>query len=394
METQSTNFDKIQKPAFILGIIGLAASAIGFTTEHEQFAHSYLLAYVFWLALAGGSLVLLMIHHMVSGRWGYVIQRPVEAAARTFPLFALLFIPILLSMHELYHWTHAEDVAKDHILQWKAPYLNEPFFQVRAAIYFVVWIGLAYILSGWSNKLDQTEDANTVKKLRALSSVGILAFALTMTFASFDWVMSLEPHWFSSIYGALFMVGQGLATFAFMSIIAAHMGKSAPLKGVITTQQYHDIGNMMFAFTVLWTYMSFSQYVIIWSGNLPEETFWYLDRARPGWLPVSFMLFGLNFVFPFLIMLFKSNKRNPDRLKWIALWVLSVRTIDFYWQIGPTFRESALDLHWLDAATFIGVGGIWLAVFFAILKRRPLLIKHDPRFGAFAAGGQAGHHES
>lgn len=392
METQTTNFGKFQAPALILGILGLAASAYGFMSSHEQFAQSYLLAYVFWLALAGGSLALLMIHHLVSGRWGFVIQRPVEAAARTFPLFALLFIPILFSMHDLYHWTHTEDVAKDHILQWKAPYLNEQFFQIRAAIYFVVWIGLAYLISGWSNKLDQAEDAGTVKKIRAWSAVGIVAFALTMTFASFDWVMSLEPHWFSSIYGALFMVGQGLATFAFMAIIAAYMGKSSPLKGVITAQQYHDIGNMMFAFTVLWTYMSFSQFVIIWSANLPEETTWYLDRAKPGWLSVSIVLAALNFILPFLIMLFRDNKRNPDRLKWIALWVLSVRTIDFYWQIGPTFRESALDLHWLDAATFVGVGGIWLALFFAILKKRPLLIKHDPRFSAFAAGGEAGHH--
>jgi hypothetical protein len=391
METQTTDFGKFQKPAFVLGLIGLAASAYGFKTNHDQFAQSYLLAFVYWLALAGGSLALLMIHHLVSGRWGFVIQRPVEAAARTMPLFALLFIPIVLNMHQLYEWTHAEVVAADHILQWKAPYLNEHFFKIRAVIYFVVWIFLAYTISSWSNKLDQSEDADTVKKIRALSAIGIVVFALTMTFASFDWVMSLTPHWFSSIYGALFMVGQGLATFAFMSIMAAYMGKSSPFKGVTTAQQYHDVGNMMFAFTILWTYMSFGQFVIIWSANLPEETTWYLDRAGPGWLFISVMLFIMNFVLPFLFMLFKSNKRNPDKLKWIALWVLTMRITDYYWQIGPTFRESALDLHWLDAATFVGIGGLWLAVFFTLLKRRPLMIKHDPRFSAFAAGGGSGH---
>lgn len=391
METQPTDFGKFQKPAFIFGLIGAAASAYGFKADHGQFASSYLLAFIFWLGLAGGSLALLMIHHLCSGRWSFVIQRPVEAAARTMPLMALLFIPVALSMHELYEWTHAEEVAHDHILQWKSVYLNDHAFLMRAAGFFVLWTILAYTLSGWSNRLDQTEDAGSVRKLRALAAVGLVMFGLSMTFASFDWLMSLEPHWFSSIYGALFMVGQGLSTFAFMAIIAAYMGKHSPLKGVITTQQYHDIGNMMFAFTILWTYMSFSQFIIIWSGNLPEETFWYLNRGRPGWLPVSFMLFGMNFVLPFLVMLFKVNKRNPDRLKRVAIWVLSVRLIDLYWQIGPTFRERALDLHWLDAATFVGIGGIWLTVFFALLKKRPLLIKHDPRFSAFAAG-QAGHH--
>jgi hypothetical protein len=392
METQTTDFGKFQKAAFVLGLIGLIASAYGYKTSHEQFASSYLLAFVFWLALAGGSLALLMIHHLVSGRWGFVIQRPVEAAARTMPLFALLFIPVVLCMHELYEWTHLEVVANDRVLSGKAGYLNEKFFLMRAAVYFVVWTVLAYTLSCWSNKLDHTEDAETVKKIRALSAIGIVAFAITMTFASFDWVMSLEPHWFSSIYGALFMVGQGLATFAFMSMMAAYMGKREPLHGVITPRQYHDVGNMMFAFTILWTYMSFSQFVIIWSGNLPEETFWYLDRGGPGWLPVSFILAAFNFVLPFVFMLIANNKRNPDRLKKIAFWVFTVRAIDYYWQIGPTFRDSALDLHWLDAATFVGVGGLWLAVFFTLLKRRPLLIKHDPRFSAFAAGGQSGHH--
>lgn len=391
METQSTDFGKFQKPALVLGLIGLAFSVYGFKTNHEQFASSYLLAFIFWLALSGGGLALLMIHHLVSGRWTFVIQRPLEAAARTIPLFAILFVPILLSMHELYHWTDADAVAHSHVLQWKAPYLNEASFQIRAAIYFVIWIGLAYTLSGWSNKLDREECADTVKKIRALSAVGILAFALSMSFASFDWTMSLEPHWFSSIHGVLFMVGQGLTTFAFMAILVAYMGKRSPLKGVITGQQYHDIGNMMFAFTVLWTYMSFSQFIIIWSANLPEETNWYLIRGTPGWLTVSWILFACNFVIPFLIMLIANNKRNPDRLKWIALWVISVRTIDLYWQIGPTFRANAIDLHWLDAATFIGIGGLWLAIFFALLKRRPLLIKHDPRFSAFAAGGNAGH---
>jgi len=392
METQKTDFGKFQKPAFVLGLIGLVASAYGYKTSHEVFASSYLLAFVFWLALAGGSLALLMIHHLVSGRWGFVIQRPVEAAARTMPLFALLFIPVVLCMHELYEWTHLEVVAQDRVLSGKAGYLNEKFFLIRAAIYFVVWTGLAFTISSWSNKLDHTEDAETVKKIRALSAIGIVAFAITMTFASFDWVMSLEPHWFSSIYGALFMVGQGLATFAFMSMMAAYMGKREPLHGVITPRQYHDVGNMMFAFTILWTYMSFSQFIIIWSGNLPEETFWYLDRGGPGWLPVSFILAACNFVLPFVFMLIANNKRNPDRLKKIAFWVFTVRAIDYYWQIAPTFRDNALDLHWLDAATFVGIGGLWLAVFFAILKRRPLLIKHDPRFSAFAAGGQSGHH--
>lgn len=395
MENQTVSFGKWQRIGWLAAVVGLAASAYGYKTNHAQFAQSYLLAFVYWFAFAGGSLALLMIHHLVSGRWGFVVQRPLEAAARTIPLFALLFIPIVLSMHDLYHWTHADAVEHDHLLQWKSRYLNSSGFLLRAGIFFVIWTFLAYTLSSWSNRLDTQEDAATVRRLRALAAPGMVVFALTMTFASFDWLMSLEPHWFSSIYGALFMVGQGLATFCLMAIMAYALGRREPIQKVITPRQYHDLGNFMFAFTILWTYMSFSQFIIIWSGNLPEETFWYMQRSNEegrDWLSVSILLAVLNFFVPFILMLFKANKFNPGRLRLIALWILAVRALDYYWQIGPTFRTRAADLHWLDAATFVGVGGLFLAVFLGLLAKRPILIKHDPRFSAFAAGGSQGHH--
>jgi len=395
MENQTTLFGKIQKSALLFGLIGLAASAYGFMTNHDQFAQSYLLSYMYWLALAGGSLGILMLHHMVNGRWGFVIQRPLEAGARTFPLMILLFVPIAFSIHELYEWSHLDVVAHDHILQMKQAYLNETSFLIRAAVYLIVFAVLGAVISKWSNKHDTDEDAKLVDKIRVLAAPGILIFVLITSVMAIDWMMSLEPHWFSSIYGVVFMVGQGLATFAFMSIIAAYMSKREPFKGVTTAQQFHDLGNLMFAFTILWTYMSFSQYIIIWSGNLPEETVWYMQRSNMGgqnWLNVTYVIVAVNFVIPFLLMLFRNNKRNPDRLKLIAFWILVGRAVEYYWLIAPTFRKSATDFHWLDAATFVGVGGIWLAVFFSLLKKRPLIVKHDPRFSKFAAGGNAGHH--
>lgn len=384
------NLPTLKKVSRIAAVAGLALSAVGYFVNHAQFAESWLIGWNFWFFVASGSLGWLMIHHMVSGRWGYVIQRPLEAAAKTIPVMLVLFLPVFLSMHELYEWTHPEVIAHDHLVQKKLAYLNPTGFAIRFVIYAAVWIGLTWMLTGLSRKLDAGPDEAVVKRMRAISAPGLVAFALVTTFAAFDWMMSLEPHWFSSIYGALYMVWQGLTTLLVMALVANALAKSEPMKSVITPQQFHDIGNLTFAFTVLWAYMTFGQFLIIWSGNLYEETFWYLKRAKGGWLAVSWILFALHFVIPFFLLLVRNNKRRPALLAAIALPLLIVRYIDVYWQVAPTFRASPAQVSWMDLAAWVGIGGAFLYLFAAQLGKMPPF-NRDPRFETFRSGGGGGH---
>jgi hypothetical protein len=337
------------------------------------------MSFVFWLGLAGGSLGFLMLQHLVLGRWALVIQRPLEAAARTMSLLFVLFLPLLLGMDHLYAWTDVEKVAHDAILSAKQAYLNKPFFLLRAAFYFTCWVLLSLLLTRWSRKQDETGDAGYALKIKRLSGGGLVLYGLTVTFASFDWMMSLEPHWFSSVYGALFMVGQGLSALALMAIVLRGLAERDPLKRLAGPQQFHDVGNLLFAFVILWTYMGFGQFLIIWSGNLHEETFWYLDRRHGGWLAVSFVLFIANFLIPFFLLLVKSNKRRREVLTKIAWWILVTRFIDIHWHIAPTFHER-FHLHALDFTLPIAIGGFWVAAFIRHLNTAPHVAASDPRY--------------
>lgn len=381
---------KYQRIALVVGVLGAAATGYGYVASHDTFYTSYLMAFTYWLGLAGGSLALLCIHHLVAGKWGFCIQRPLEAAAKTVPLMALFFIPIILGMHELFEWTH-EEAKHDHVLQQKALYLNEQGFLIRAGVFFVIWTLLAYTLSKWSNQQDKESDpARVNERIRTLSGPGLVAFVLTMSFAAIDWGMSLTPHWFSTMYGPMFMIGQGLTTFSFMAIIAWRLSHHKPLHHVITHQQFHDIGNLMFAFTVLITYMGVGEFIIIWSGNLPEETEWFLHRAHGGWKNVAIALFICQFVIPFFLLLNKPLKRHGNILSKIALWILAVRYLSVFWMVAPTFRDHVF-VHWTDLAAWAGMGGLWIAAFLGLLKSKPLLPEGDPRFKAKMAEHVAGH---
>ena len=383
---------KLKSVALPVGVIGLLASAFGYTQNHDEFAVSWLMGWTFWFYLSLGSLGWLLIFHLTSGRWGFVLQRPFEAAARLMPVMLLLFVPVLFSMHSLYEWTHEHAIAHDPLIQHKLPYLNTPGFLIRCGIYFAIWTFLAYRLSGLSRGADAKDNPETVKRMRVVAAPGLLAFSLAATFASFDWVMSLEPHWFSSIFGAIFMVSAGLSTMLFMAILAHHLSKREPLKNVITTQQFHDFGNWCFAFTILWTYMNFVQFLIIWSGNLYEETFWYLKRGKDGWLEFSMVFAVVLFFVPFILMLFRNNKRNSKVFASIAVVLLAARYMEMLWLIAPTFsfRSHAFAFHWMDLAAMAGIGGTWLWLFANGLKKGPLL-SGDARFTEFAKGDKAGH---
>jgi hypothetical protein len=378
------------------------SAALSFIGGPVQFFRSYLVAYVFWTGIAVGSLAIMMLHHLSGGAWGLVIRRIFEAATRTLPLLAIAFLPLVVALfvhphgHSLYEWSNPETVRTDEVLQHKHPYLNAPFFIARTVFYFAVWGALAYFLNKWSLEQDQTGDPRIKRRMQNLSGPGILLFGLTVTFAAVDWLMSLEPHWFSTIYGLLLMASWGLSAFSFVIIVAAALSRREPMSGVFAASHFHDYGKLMLAFVMIYAYFAFSQFLIIWSGNLPEEIPWYLRRLRGGWQYVGLALVLLNFALPFVLLLSRNLKRDARRLVWVALLVIVMRVVDMIYLVAPAAHQesgethiSALDFLTMFGAT-IGLGGIWLAFFAWQLKRRPLLPLQSPDLEA--AIHPVGHH--
>jgi hypothetical protein len=370
---------RVQRGALVAGLLSLALCALGGFLSPLQFFRSYLVAYLFWFGIALGCLAILMIHHVTGGAWGAVIRRLLESATRTLPLMALLFLPILLGMHQLYQWSRPEVVAHDPILQQKSLYLNVPFFLGRAVLYFSVWMILVRYLNRWSLEQDRTVDPGPTRRMELLSRGGLVLVGLTMTFASIDWIMSLEPHWFSTIYGVLVMGGQVVTAMAFMIPVAALLANGrGPLAEVMSNEQFHDLGKLLMAFVMLWAYFMLSQFLIIWAGNLPEEIPWYLSRSQGGWQWIAILLILGYFVLPFLILLSRDVKQHPRLLTTVALGVIGARFIDLFWMVMPAFHPGAFSIHWMDFVTLIGVGGIWVAFFIWQLKGRALVAIHDP----------------
>src|SRR6185503_1247821 len=301
--------ERYQRQFLTAGAVGAVVSLIGYFLNPTQFFQSYLMAYMFVLGLSLGSLALGMVHQLSGGAWGVVIRRPIGAASRVLPVLTVLFLPIVFGMPDLYEWTHADVVAGDAILQHKQPYLNTPFFLVRAAIYFLVWNGLSYFLNAWSLEQDRTADPRLARRMQLLSAAGLVGYGLTITFASFDWLMSLEPHWFSTIYGVLILGGQGLSSLAFLIIVLVWLSRRPPLDRIVVPAHFHDLGNLMLAFVMLWAYFSFSQFLIIWSGNLPAEIAWYMHRLHTGWRFVGMSLIVFHFAVPFVLLLSRAVKR-------------------------------------------------------------------------------------
>ncbi len=369
--------------ALIAGVVGLAATGAGFAMDHHHFYQAYLIAYVFWASVALGSLGLMMLHHLSRGAWGLVIRRQLEAASATIPFLAVAFIPIALGMSDLYHWTDTAAVAADPILSMKAPYLNREFFLLRNVFYFLVWGVLAWRIRALSAEQDRTGDAKLFTRLQGWSAIGFLLLALTMTFASVDWVMSLDPHWFSSLYGLWFFAGTGLSALTFTILVANWLAEREPMNKVFVRSHFHDYGKLLFAFTMLWAYLSFSQMLLIWSGNLPEEITFYLPRMRGAWTAASVFLLLGHFILPFLILLSASLKQRRKRLMKVAAWLLCMRWFDIYWNVVPTLQAHHGEFHpfagiWIDLAAVIGLGGVWIWIFWGLLAKRPLLPVNDP----------------
>lgn len=375
-----------QRNFLLAGAAGAVVSAVGYATSPEQFFPAYLLGYMLVLGITLGSLAFAMIHQLSGGAWGVVSRQSLGAASRVIPYLTLLFIPIIIGMPHLYPWTNADTVATDEILRGKQAYLNTPFFIVRAAVYFAVWNGLAFFLNKWSKEQDETGNPAVSLRMQRLSAGGLLLYAACTTFASFDWIMSRDPHWFSTIYGALTMVGQGLITLAFQIVILTWLARRKPMSEALTPTYLHDLANLMFAFTVLWAYMSFSQYLIIWSGNLPEEITWYLDRMQGGWVPFGVALVIFHFACPFFLLLMRGIKRNAGLVSKVAALIIFARLLDLFWLIAPekTHEGRAISLaeavSWMDVVLPLTLLVIWVGLYMMQLRQRPLLPVHDPQF--------------
>ena len=386
-------FNRAQRVFFALGGVAALFVAWGFLHDRAAFFESWLLGFLFWLALPLGSLALVMLHHLTGGSWGFAIRRLLEASMRTLPLLALYFVPIALGMHDLYEWSHADAVAADPVLQQKAGYLDPRMFVIRAVLYFAVWIALAWRLNGLAARNDRVGSEKLKRKMRVLSGPGIALYGFAMTFAAVDWAMSLEPHWFSTIYGVMFIVGQALATLAFSVAASAWLSRHAPFTRWMKPEYYHDLGKLMFAFVLLWAYVAYSQYLIIWSGNLSEETPWYLHRTFGGWQGVALFVIVFHFAVPFLALLSRKLKRNAKLLASIAVFLFALRLIDLYWLIVPAFHPGEAQFHWLYVATPVAMGGVWLGVFVQELKGRPLISLQDAHLEtSFEGAGAAPEH--
>jgi len=377
-ESLTAQIGQWQRNSLLAGIGGSLLAIAALLLDRDQFLRSYLFAYLYWTGMALGCLAILLMHHVVGGKWGMLIRRLCEAGARTLPFMALLLLPVLIGMRTLYVWARPE-ALHDANIQSKSLYLNVPFFIGRAVFYFAVWSLYSHLLSKWSTQLDRTGDQRLIGRMRAVSAPGLVVFTLTTTFAFVDWIMSLEPHWFSTIYGAMFMVGEMVESFAFVIALMIILSKLSPIKEYVTPQHIHDLGNMMFAFMVLWAYLAFSQFIIIWSGNLPEEIPWYVSRLRGDWGWIALALVIFHFAAPFVLLLMRGIKRREARLFRVCALLIAIRLVDVYWITEPAFYGQRIRVHWVDFVTPLAVGGLWLAVFFKQLNSRPLVPVGDPR---------------
>jgi hypothetical protein len=381
----------VQRTALIVGAAFMLLLTLGALTNRDQFFQSYLIGFTFWTGIAVGSLALLMLQHLTGGGWGFVIRRVLEAATRTLPLMALLFVPVILGAQSLYPWTHEAELAAHPVVRGKTPYLNLTFFSLRAIVYFGVWITLAYLLNKWSLAQDRTGDKWVTKAMRVLSGPGMVFLIFAVTFASIDWYMSLEPEWASTIYGFIYVAAWTLSALAFVIAIMAWLSKEEPLKNIVAPLHFHDLGKLLLALVMLWAYFAFSQYLIIWSGNLPEEITWYLVRTHAVWGTIIISVVILHFALPFLFLLSRGLKRDPNKLVIVALLILLMRMIDLLWMLKPAFTKERFQLSWMDVVSPIAFGGLWMAFFVWQLGRRSLIPINDPQYESVLEQMHEGH---
>jgi hypothetical protein len=371
----------LQTQSLFVGLIGAIASVAGAFLVPDSFYSAYLAGFMFWLGLSLGCMAILMLYHLVGGAWGTVIRRILESGMMTLPMMAVLFLPILFHLPRLYFWARP-DVLSDprtdpKILDIAHSYLNFDGTLIRYILYFVIWIAMAYFLNRWSTEQDSVAGQSTLR-FRAISSIGLVIYSLTISFAVIDWVMSLQARWISTIYGLIFVAGEALSAFCFCVVIESILSKSKPMSEYLTDTEVHDHGKLMLAFVMVWTYFNFSQWLIIWAGNLPEEIPWYIRRMNGGWEYVGLFLVLFQFAIPFAMLLSRQLKRKARTLAPLALWIMLMRVIDIIWHVEPVSHPT-FHVSWLHITVVAGIGGLWLAYFFHNLKSRPLLAVNAPQ---------------
>jgi len=442
--------ERLRSRGLVVGAGFAALALVGAYFHRQAFDRAYVSSYIFFLGLSLGSLALLMIHRQLGGAWGFLIRRPLEAGILTIPLMAVLFIPVLINLEGIYPWVnHPPGTEAEHVggvdepsgvkkaqaeggavrvsstepvsldpagrlqeyvdsqdASFKQRWLNPTAFTIRVAIYFALWIGLGLILTIGSIRQDASGSTDLAYGLNGLSGVGLVIYFLSVSFALIDWGMSLEPAWYSTLYGVLLIIGQGISTLAFMIIIAAIISRRGETEGLDKPETFNDLGNLLLAFTMLWGYLSFSQFLIIWAGNLAEEIPWYMRRLHGGWEWMGRFLILFHFAVPFLVLLARPLKRNISALWKIAALVLVAHFIDDFWLIGAStafdLKDSAghiimepnpgwFRVTWLDFVVPVAMGGIWFSTFLWFLKGRPLMVAHDPQLLPALKQASGGH---
>jgi hypothetical protein len=378
----------IAQRSLIVGVVcGIVAIILAFFRP-EQFYRAYLLGFMDWLGVALGSMAILMIRHLTGGGWGMVIRRILGAAMRTVPLLAVLFIPILIGVHRLYPWAMPlQAIADEHIREHLAKnkfitdsYLNFSGFLIRAIIYFAIWNLLSFLLSRWSKETDRAGAPDNTERFKAVAGPGLILYAFTISFAAIDWVMSLDPSWISTIFGLVILIGQVLAAMCFAVVVERILFDYKPMSEMLRPDFVHDHGKWMLTFIMVWAYFNFSQWLIIWAGNLPTEITYYLRRLNGGWGYVGLFVVIFHFAIPFATLLSRSFKRNIRKLVWLAVWLLFMRYVDLFWIIEPNFSKT-FTVTVADLIVPIAIGGFWLAYFFHNLGSLPLLPAYDPSAG-------------
>lgn len=367
--------------ALLVGAIWIVAVILGWIFQPQAFYRAYLFSWLLWLGVALGSLGAVMLHHLTGGGWGWAIRRLGEATAMTLPLLAVLFIPIAIGMHTLYPWAQSRVLAVDPILRHRQPYMSQAYVIGRAAIYGILWIGMAWYLWSRSLRHDRTADPRTEFRMHHISAVGMLIYFLTMSLASVDWIMSLEPHWYSTVFGLAVICGQGVEGLCFLIIVLTLLVDRPPFRLVVRSNHYNDLGNLLLTVVILWSYMTFVQLLVSWMGNKQDEIPWYTQRLSNGWIYLGGFIVVFHFAVPYVTLLMREAKRKAMIMFWLCVMLLILRAVVDYWMVGPS-GDDRLPLlgrlvNWMDFVFPIGMGGLCVAMTLWLLRGRPLVAEGD-----------------
>lgn len=377
--TLETELKRAQYVALAVGALGLLACFIGAPFRTREFYQGYLFGCLFWLGLSLGCLTVAMLHYLTGGRWGYPVRRLLEAGFSNLPLLLVLFVPIFIGLRDLYPWAQPAVASASKVLQKRAAYMTPGWFIGRTLFWFAVWLALAFLLRRWSREQDATRDPAPSRRLRVLSGPGLFLFPVTATFAYVDWIMSLEREWFSQVFGIVILAGQVMLALAFVTLMLRLLSGKQELAGAVNKKIFHQLGNLILAFVMFWSYVTFAELLIIYAGNLPHEITWYLHRIAGDWKVIVALIAFFHFFFPFILLLFRILKEESGYLAAIAASLVLAQMVTLFWMINPSFHPFGFEVSWFDFAAPIGVGGVWMALFLVWLRRAPLLPLNDPR---------------